>query len=179
MDLRSHRQKTHGAASELRRLCYPWHRWYDHDVLTHNAKGVYAVLSYACRLPEEPDAILQIPRWMFDPKFCATMRVAERPGVDCTTLRDLQRLIAERRGSASGSVVQPLASQSPEGDADGESPPKRSARTAGPVLRKSRRAAMARPERDDARRGGKAPRAATARGTPHRVRRPQRRRGRR
>src|SRR6185437_11557033 len=179
MDLPSHRQKTHGAASELRRLCYPWHRWYDHDVLTHNGKGVYAVLSYACRLPEKPDAILQIPRWMFDPKLCAAMRVAERPEVDCATLRDLQRLIAERRGTAFTWVVQPLASQPPEGDANGESPTKRSAHTAGPVLRKSRRAAMARPERDDAHRGGKAPRAAAARGTPRRLRRPQRRRSRR
>jgi hypothetical protein len=164
MDFPSHRHKTHGAAFELRRLCYPWHRWYGRDVLTHRSGGVYAALSYTCRLPEEPDTMLQIPRWMFDIKICATMRVAGRPCVECSTLRELQTLIAERGATATAVVVQRQASQPIDGDADGKNPATRSAHATGPVLGKGRRAAVERTERTNASRGGKAPRAASTRG---------------
>ena len=79
----------------------------------------------------------RFPRWMFDSKICATMRVGERPRVECSTLRELQTVIA---GSGFGLqklvVVQPQASQPIDGDADGENLATRSAHAAGPVLEK-------------------------------------------
>ena len=160
----SHRQKTHGAASEIRRLCYRWHRWYGHEVLTHKSGGVYAALSYACRLPEEPDTILQIPRWMFDTKICAAMHAAEQPRVDSKTLRDLHVLLAEQRAAAASAVVKPKVSQPPDGDADGEKVKTRSTHAAGPVLGKGHRPTVVRSKRTNTSRSGKAPRAASARG---------------
>ena len=120
MALPSHRHKTHGASFELRRLCYPWHRWFGCDVLTHKSGGVYAALSYTCRLQEQPEALLQIPKWMFDSKSCATMRLGEQPRVECSTLRELQTLIAELSTVSMSAVIQPQASQANDGDADGE-----------------------------------------------------------
>jgi len=178
MGLPSHRHKTHGAASELRRLFYSWHRWYGRDVLTSNGKGVYAVASYACRLPDEPDAILQIPRWMFDSKICATMHVGDQPRVECSTLRALQTLIAEQGTVALSAMVQPRASQAIDGDADGQNRATRSAQATEPVLGNSRPAAVARPERTNTSRSFKAPRAASSRG-PRRQRRTAQRRSRR
>lgn len=167
MDLPTHRHKTHGAAFELRRLCYPWHRWYGRDVLTHKSGGVYAALSYTCRLQEEPDTLLQIPRWMFDSKTCATTHVSEQPRVECSTLRELQILISEQISElctvSMAAVVQPRASQPIDGDADGKNTATRSAQAAGSVLGKGRRAAVGRPKRTNASRGDKALRAAAAR----------------
>ena len=100
-----HRQKTHNIAFEPRRLCYPWHPWYNRDILTRAASGARADISYFCKLPDAPiDAMLvEIPRWMFDAGHCAAMRVTELACVDCLTLRVLkstlvrQQPLAERR----------------------------------------------------------------------------------
>jgi hypothetical protein len=156
-------------------VCYPWHRWYGRDVLTSNGKGVYAVVSYACRLPDEPDAILQIPRWMFDSKICATMRIVEWPRVECTTLRDLRTLIAERGTASTASVVQRQASQPIDGDADGENHATRSAQAAGPILGKGRHTSVERSERTNTSRSGKSARAASAGGADRQRRTAQRR----
>jgi hypothetical protein len=171
----SHRQKTHGAASHLRRLCYRWHRWYGHEVLTHKSGGVYAAFSYACRLPEEPDTILQIPRWMFDTSICAMTHAAEQPRVDCKALHDLLVLIAEQRAAAASAVVKPQVSLPPDGDADGQKSETRSTHAAEPVLGKGQRTAVGRSQRTDASRSRKAPRAAFARGSRSPVRSAKRR----
>ena len=94
-------QKTHRIVFEPRRLCYPWHPWYGHSILTRAAGGAHTNLTYFCKLPEAPlDAMLvEIPRWMFDAVHCATMRAAELPHVDCATLRALKSTIAEQRAS--------------------------------------------------------------------------------
>jgi hypothetical protein len=114
-------QKTHSIAFESRQVCYPWHRWYGHSVLTRKAGVAHADMAYFCKLPEEPlDAMLvEIPKWMFDAPHCATMRLRERPHVDCATLRTLKNSIAEQHASVKAAVLQPqLSRQAGHGDID-------------------------------------------------------------
>ena len=52
------------------------------------------------------DAMLvETPRWMFDAAHCATLRLTERPHVDCATLRTLKNSITEQRVSVKASLV--------------------------------------------------------------------------
>jgi hypothetical protein len=114
-------QKTHNIAFESRQVYYPWHRWYGRSVLTRKAGGAHADVAYFCRLPEAPlDAMLvETPKWMFDAAHCATMRLRERPHVDCATLRTLKNSIAEQHASVKAAVLQPqLSRQAGHGDID-------------------------------------------------------------
>lgn len=90
MDSANPPQKTHKTEFEPRRLCYPWHPWYDRSILTLAAVGARAAVVYFCKLPEAPpDAMwVETPRWMFDATHCASMRLAESACVDCATLRN-------------------------------------------------------------------------------------------
>lgn len=98
---------------ERRRLYYPWHRWYDCDILTRPAGGAHADTGYFCKPPDAPlDAMLiEVPQWMFDAAQCAAMRMAEFPYVDCPTLRLLKDAIAEQRASVRPAVLKPHLSR--------------------------------------------------------------------
>ena len=161
-------QKTHGIVFQPRRLCYPWHPWYDRSILTRVAGGANADVAYFCRLPEAPhDAMLiEVPRWMFDAALCARMQLAELPHVDCGTLRALRSTIAEQRvtvESVKAAVLQPqLSRQAGDGDTNGNESKTGSNGAVGPVQRAPRRTAMARSRRVDAHRGGETSRATSA-----------------
>ena len=149
-------QKTHGIAFERRRLYYPWHRWYDRDILTRPAGGAHADTAYFCKAPEAPvDAMLvEVPQWMFDAAQCAAMRMAEFPYVDCPTLRLLKDAIAEQRASVRPAVLKPqLSRQAGHGDTDGNDS-KTTSNAVGAVWRTPRRTAVARSRRSHARGGG-------------------------
>jgi len=107
-------QKTHSIAFETKRLCYPWHRWYDRNVLTRAAGGARSDVMYFCKLPDAPlDAMLvEIPRWMFDPTQCSGMAVADAPHVDCETLHALKNT-TEQHVSVKVTVLQPQLSRQP------------------------------------------------------------------
>jgi hypothetical protein len=151
-------QKTHSIAFEPKQVCYPWHRWYGRSVLTRRAGGAHAAVAYFCKLPEAPlDAMLvEIPKWMFDAAHCATLRLAERPHVDCATLRTLKNSIAEQRVSVKAPVLQPqLSRQAGHGDTDGSPFRKTSNNTTGAVRRTTRRTAVERSRPTDPRRSDK------------------------
>ena len=151
-------QKTHSTAFEPRQVCYPWHRWYGRDVLTRRAAGVHADVAFLCKLPEAPiDAMLvEIPKWMFDAAHCATLRLTERPHVDCTTLRRLQNSITEQRVSVKVSVLQPqLSRQAGDGDRDDSDFKSKSDETAGAVRPATCCTAVERSHPTHARRSGK------------------------
>jgi hypothetical protein len=151
-------QKTHRIAFESRQVCYPWHRWYGRSVLTRRAGGAHADVAFLCKLPEAPiDAMLiEIPKWMFDTAHCATLRVKERPHVDCATLRTLKNSIAEQRVSVKASVLQPqLSRQAGDGDTDDSDFKSKSDEAAGAVRRTNRRPALERSHPTHARRSGK------------------------
>ena len=148
-------QKTHSIAFEPRRLCYPWHPWYDRNILTRPAGGAHAAVAYFCKLPETPhDAMLvEVPRWMFDAVQCATMRAAEFAHVDCATLHTLRRAIAEQRASMKPAVIQPqLSRQAGDGDIDGNDSNRTSNDATGDVRRTPRRTAVGRSRSVDTRR---------------------------
>ena len=151
-------QKTHSIAFEPRRVYYPWHRWYGRSVLTRRAGSAHADVAYFCKLPEAPlDAMLvETPKWMFDAAHCATMRVTERPHVDCATLRTLKSSIAEQRVSVKAAVLQPqLSRQAGHGDIDDGDSKSKSDETAGAVRRTTLHSALERSHRAHPRRGGK------------------------
>ena len=154
-------QKTHSIAFEARRLCYPWHRWYGRSILTRAVGGAHADATYLCKLPEAPvDAMLvEVPRWMFDAAQCTSMRLAEVPHVDCSTLRRLKNTIAEQRVSVKtggAAVVQPqLSRQAGDGDIDGNDSKTTSNEPVGAVRRTPSRTALARSRRIHPRRGGR------------------------
>jgi hypothetical protein len=97
-------QKTHNIAFDSRRLCYPWHPWYDRLVLTRAATGAHSDAAYFCKLPDAPvDAMLtEIPRWMFDVSHCAAMRVEELAYVTFLSLRAVNDILAAQRTSVEG-----------------------------------------------------------------------------
>jgi len=166
MGCASHLRKTHNLTFEPKQLFYPWHRWHGREVLTRKATGPYSEHALWCRLPDAaPDAMLvAIPRWMFDAAACATMRLEEKPVVDCAALRAVQGLIGELCTGASHGVLQHQLSQ-PEnhGDADANDQPHSiSNQSAGVVLRASAAAAVAEPPRTAARRGDQKLGAASA-----------------
>jgi hypothetical protein len=166
MALASRRRNAHGSESELRRLCYQWHRWYGRDVVTQKSTGVYAPSTYACRLADEKDAVLlQIPRWMFDAAACEAMGIGPAPRVDYTTLRALQTFLLDLGAPVTPPVVKPRLSQSDHGDGDGNKLQQRPVRAAADsVLRKSHTTApVARSQRGKTRRDRAASGAASAR----------------
>src|SRR6266566_6636462 len=152
-------QKTHNIAFEPRRLCYRWHPWYDHIVLTRKAGGAHADVAYFCKLPEVPlhAMLFEIPRWMFDAAQCATMRLAELfPHVDCATLRALRSMIAEQCVSAEAVVLQPqLSRQAGHGGTDGNDSKRTPNCTAGAVRPTPRRTTLERSHPTDPHRSGK------------------------
>jgi hypothetical protein len=98
--------------------------------------------------------LVEIPKWMFDAAHCATLRLAERPHVDCATLGTLKSSIAEQRVSVKASVLQPqLSRQAGYGDTDGSPFRKISNNTTGAVRRTTRRTALERSHPSGARRG--------------------------
>ena len=137
MGMASRRRNTHGNESEVKRLHYQWHRWYGRDVITQKSTGVYAPLTYACRLAEEKDAaLLNIPRWMFDAAACDPMRIDPAPMVGYATLRALQVLLRDLATHVPPPVVKPHSSQYDYGDGDGTKPKKKPAHAINVVLRK-------------------------------------------
>ena len=175
----SRRRNAHGSESELRRLCYRWHRWYGRDVVTQKSTGTYAPFTYACRLPEEQGTVrLHIPRWMFDATACEAMGIGPAPRVDYATLRALQTFLRDLGAPVTLPVVKPRLSQSDHGDGDGNKPKQRPVRaTADAVLRKSHTTApVARSQRGKTRRDRAASGAASARSARSR-KRPSKRRG--
>ena len=151
-------QKTHSIAFDPRQLCYPWHPWYGLSVLTRKAGGARADWAYFCKLPESPlhAMLVEIPRWMFDAAQCATMRLKERPHVDCATLRTLKNSIAEQRVSVKAAVLQPqLFRQAGHGDRDDSDFKSKSDETTGAIRRTTRRTALERSDPTHARRSDK------------------------
>src|SRR5271157_2464116 len=135
-------QKTHSIEFESRRLCYPWHRWFDRTVLTRRAGGSHADTVYFCRLPQSlPHAMfVEIPKWMFDGAQCASMHLAELPHVDCATLRALKNTITEQSASVKATVLQTQLSLQTHGDTHGNTSRRRANETNGAVWRTSRSA---------------------------------------
>jgi hypothetical protein len=159
-------RNAHGSESELRRLCYRWHRWHSRDVVTQKSTGVYAPFTYACRLPQEQGTVrLHIPRWMFDAAACEAMDIAPAPRVDYTTLRALQTFLRDLESPVTLPVVKPRLSQPDHGDGDGYKSKQRPVRAAADaVLRKSHTtASVARSQRGGTRRDRAASGAASAR----------------
>jgi hypothetical protein len=151
-------QKTHSIAFEPRQVCYPWHRWYGRNVLTRRAGGAHADAAFLCKLPEAPiDVMLvEIPKWMFDAAHCATLRLTERPQVDCATLRILKISIAEQSVSVKASVLQPqLSRQAGDGDIDDSDCKSKSDEAAGAVRPTTRHTALEQSHPIHARRSGK------------------------
>ena len=151
-------QKTHSIVFEPRQVCYPWHRWYGRSVLTRKAGGAHADVAYFCKLPEAPlDAMLvETPKWMFDAADCATMRLRERPHVDCATLRTLKNSIAEQHVSVKAAVIQPqLSRQAGDGDTDDDDLKSKSDETAGAVRPATYSTALERSHPTHAGRSGK------------------------
>ena len=149
-------QKTHSIAFELRRLCYPWHPWYDRSILTRAAGGARADVAYFCKLPDAPPGamLVETPRWMFDASQCATMQLAESACVDCETLRALKNTIAEQRVPVKRPVIQPqLFRQAGHGDTDGKDSRTNVDEAVNAVWATPRRTTVARSRRSDARRG--------------------------
>jgi hypothetical protein len=100
--------------------------------------------------------LVEIPKWMFDVAYCATLQLTEQPHVDCATLRTLKNSIAEQRASVKAPVLQPqLSRQAGHGDTDGSPFQKASNNTTGAVRRTTRRTALERSHPSGARRGGK------------------------
>jgi hypothetical protein len=170
MDTASRRRNAHGSESELKRLCYQWHRWYGRDVITQKSTGIYAPFTYACRLAEEKDSVLLlIPQWMFDAAACGAMRIDPTPQVDYTTLRGLQALLRDLRGPVALPVVKPHPSQLDHGDGNGNKPKKKPVRAAHAVLRKSHATSSVapsergKPRRDSAASGADSSRSARSR----------------
>ena len=174
----SRRRNAHGSESELRRLCYQWHRWYGRDVVTQKSTGVYAPFTYACRLADEKGAVLlHIPRWMFDATACKAMGIGPAPRVDYTTLRALQAFLRDLGTAVTLSVVKPRLSQSDHGDSDGNKLKKKPDRAAADaVSRKSHTTApVARSQQGKTRRDRAASGAASARSARSRKGRSKRR----
>jgi hypothetical protein len=149
-------QKTHSITFEARQVCYRWHRWYGRNVLTRRAGGAHADVSYFCRLPETAvdTMLVEVPRWMFDGAECATMQLVEQPHVDCGTLRQLKHAITEQHVSVRAAMLQPQGPrQAGHGDMDGDDFTSNTNDTASAIRRTSRRPALVRSNRAQARRG--------------------------
>jgi hypothetical protein len=160
-------QKTHNIAFESKRLCYPWHPWYDRLVLTRAATGAHADAAYFCKLPDAPvDAMLtEIPHWMFDASHCAALKLSEVAVVNVPTLLALKRLLVAQRISVPGPVVQPeLSRHAGHGEMDGEELGTEAKQSVGVVSGKPRRKTLGTDGSVSARRGGSHSRATASEG---------------
>ena len=109
--------------TKLREVCYPWHPWYGHSVVIHDAFVRHGQAVLRCTLDhKERSRALDIPQWMFDRAPCCLMHVAEAPRVSWEALRECQELLHHQSPTGQANVLQDQHRSSPaQGDADAKS----------------------------------------------------------
>ncbi len=101
--------------TELRRVYYPWHPWFEKTVCVTVELRTRGGAIARCQPPDgECRRGLQPPRWMLDAEKCAAMRREEHPRVGWRALLQLRRLLDELIAAG---VVQGRRRPS-QGDAD-------------------------------------------------------------
>jgi hypothetical protein len=116
--------------TELRRVYYPWHPWFEKTVCVTVELRTRVGAVARCQ-PSDGDGRqdFQLPQWMLDAERCAAMRQEEHPRVSWQALLELRRLLDELIAAG---VVQGRRRPS-QGDADEPSTSPATAAPAEPV----------------------------------------------
>ena len=137
---------------DVRRVCYRWHPWHGQEVVV--VAEITRGGAQLCRcLPADGGASRSqdLPRWMLDQAYCATLTVVERPQISWRALVALQDLLADVKGGSASVVLQDQHSSCPEkGDADACTTPNSVARANQSLRAATNRSHMAKPAPADA-----------------------------
>lgn len=117
--------------TEILKVQYPWHPFYDREVLVRGRQRKSEYTGFRCTLKEEPKwACIEIPEWMFDRALCSLMLLKNEPFVFLIALEDLRKLLDETVfSSTSNAVEHQQCSLDKQGGADAKRMPITSSRT--------------------------------------------------
>ena len=141
VDCTTRQRNTH--IIEEQELHYPWHPWHGLSVRVHESLVRRDKAVSRCSI-DQSDCLsrLEVPQWMFDRILCRSMRLTERPLVNCGALLELKSLLASADGDEAVLEDQHHFPNE-EGDADAKATEISTCRSTEPVSSTANGAAMA------------------------------------
>ncbi len=97
IDCTTRQRNTH--ITEEQEVHYPWHPWLGLSVRVHESLVKRGNAVSRCSIDQAGfPSRLEVPQWMFDRICCRSLRLAERPLVNCGALLELKSLLTSADG---------------------------------------------------------------------------------
>ncbi len=140
-DCTTRQRNTH--ITEEQEVHYPWHPWQGLPVRVHESLVRRGNAVSRCSVDQAGFlSRLEVPQWMFDRICCRSMRLTERPLVNCGALLELKSLLGSADGDE-GVLEDQHHFPNEEGDADATATELSTCRPTEPVSSTPNGAAMA------------------------------------